>query len=206
MVAKPADIVTRNAWSRSVPTTLLAESGKSVTNVMPKKTPDPTDVRPRMNPKMTPMITAYVLWRVVSSPSVGSFEASHRPRIETNVRMATGSHALTLPKTLYSMNVPMKAAGTEPVAIQSASSRFTFLSWWWRAAPNAFVIAAYTRSVPTAVLAGMPKTEIRIGVMSDPAPIPVNPTRMPTPSPAATSPGSIVPPTPCRYSQLSQQI
>ena len=202
-----------------MPTTFLAESGKSVTNVMPKKTPDPTDVRPRMNPKMTPMITAYVLWRVVSSPSVGSFEASHRPRIETNVRIATaiptstsvkpitsGSHALTLPKTLYSMNVPMKAAGTEPVAIQSASSLFTFLSWWWRAAPNAFVIAAYTRSVPTAVLAGMPKIEIRIGVMSDPAPIPVKPTRMPTPSPAATSPGSIVPPTPCRYSQLSRQI
>ena len=72
-----------------MPTTFLAESGKSVTNVMPKKTPDPTDVRPRMNPKMTPMITAYVLWRVVSSPSVGSFEASHRPRIETNVRIAT---------------------------------------------------------------------------------------------------------------------
>ena len=84
--------------------------------------------------------------------------------------------------------MPRNAAGTLPVAIHSASSRLTFLSCVWRAAPNIFVTAAYTRSVPTAVLAGIPKKVIRIGVIREPAPMPVSPTRRPTVSPANISP------------------
>ncbi len=91
------------------------------------------------------------------------------------------------------MYVPRNAAGTLPVAIHSASSRLTFLSWVCRAAPNVFVTAAYTRSVPTAVPAGMPNTVIRSGVIREPAPMPVNPTRSPTASPANISPTFIVP-------------
>ncbi len=72
-----------------MPTTRRAESGNTVTSAMPKKTPEPTDVRPRMNPNTAPIVTARILWLRVIAPSVGSFEASHRPRIVTNVRIAT---------------------------------------------------------------------------------------------------------------------
>jgi hypothetical protein len=40
--------------------------------------------------------------------------------------------------------------------------------------------------VPIAVVGVTPKTKISIGVISEPPPIPVIPTRIPTPSPNAT--------------------
>ncbi|MNL54806.1 hypothetical protein D3C87_1781690 [compost metagenome] len=48
-------------------------------------------------------------------------------------------------------------------------------------------MAAYSRSVPTAVAGLMPNPS-RIGVMSDPPPTPVMPTMKPTTSPATTNP------------------
>src|SRR5215210_941285 len=52
--------------------------------------------------------------------------------------------------------------------------------------PTVFVTAAYARSVPMAVVGVTPKTRISIGVISDPPPMPVMPTRIPTPRPKAT--------------------
>src|SRR5215213_1500767 len=52
-------------------------------------------------------------------------------------------------------------------------------------------MAPYVRSVPTAVTGLTPKTTIRSGVMSEPPPIPVRPTSMPTPNPKRTMNGSI---------------
>src|SRR5690348_3337744 len=47
-------------------------------------------------------------------------------------------------------------------------------------------------SEPIAVVGAVPNSRIRIGVISEPPPMPVIPTRRPMPSPAATSTGSIV--------------
>src|SRR3954454_12722056 len=62
-----------------------------------------------------------------------------------------------------------------------------------RQPPTVFVTAPYARSVPTAVTGLMPNTMIKSGVISDPPPMPVNPTRVPTPSPKTTIRGSTGP-------------
>ena len=80
---------------------------------------------------------------------------------------------------------PSTDAGTLPAAIHSASSTFTVRSVRWRAPPTSFVPAEYSRSVPTAATAETLKTLIRTGAISDPAPMPVAPTRMPTSRPAS---------------------
>jgi hypothetical protein len=46
-------------------------------------------------------------------------------------------------------------------------------------------------SVPTATIGFVPMKMTSSGVMSDPPPIPVRPTRMPTPSPKAMTSGSM---------------
>ncbi|MNR66576.1 hypothetical protein D3C85_1901380 [compost metagenome] len=48
-------------------------------------------------------------------------------------------------------------------------------------------MAAYSRSVPTAV-AGLIPNQSRIGVINEPPPTPVMPTMKPTTSPATTNP------------------
>src|SRR3954465_11416972 len=60
----------------------------------------------------------------------------------------------------------------------------------WRQPPTVFVTAPYARSVPTATTGLVPITTIRSGVMSEPPPMPVSPTSMPTPSPNRTISGS----------------
>jgi hypothetical protein len=50
-------------------------------------------------------------------------------------------------------------------------------------APPALVIAAYNRSVPTAVAGGMPNPSTSNGVISEPPPTPVSPTIIPITSP-----------------------
>jgi len=49
------------------------------------------------------------------------------------------------------------------------------------------VTAAYARSVPIAVIGFTPNTRISSGVISEPPPIPVIPTRIPTPRPKPIS-------------------
>ena len=120
IVASPAAIVTSIAWNRSVPTTRRALSGNRVTRVIPKNTPEPTEVRPRMKPKTTPITTASVLWARVSSPSVGRLSAFQMPGIVMNVRAATGSfrHRLRIP-------VDARALSSKAVSLLSCASRAT---------------------------------------------------------------------------------
>src|SRR4051794_35127065 len=60
----------------------------------------------------------------------------------------------------------------------------------WRQPPTVFVTAPYARSVPTATTGLVPITTIRRGVISEPPPMPVSPTSMPTPNPNRTISGS----------------
>jgi hypothetical protein len=53
----------------------------------------------------------------------------------------------------------------------------------WMAVPAVFVVAAKSRSVPTAVSGWTPKSSISNGVIREPPPIPVRPTRAPTTKP-----------------------
>ena len=90
---------------------------------------------------------------------MGSLSASHSLGMVMKVRTATvtPTTSSTVPirfsstlftsrpmrgKISYSVNTPTIAAGTLPAPIHRPSSLFTFLSWWWRAAPNTLVMAA----------------------------------------------------------------
>ena len=53
----------------------------------------------------------------------------------------------------------------------------------WTSVPPLFVMAAKRRSVPTAVVGTIPKTSTSRGVISEPPPTPVKPTRPPTMKP-----------------------
>jgi len=56
----------------------------------------------------------------------------------------------------------------------------------WRQPPTVFVTAAYARSVPMAIVGLVWKARMSSGVMSEPPPTPVVPTRIPTPKPKRT--------------------
>ncbi|MNJ65947.1 hypothetical protein D3C77_619890 [compost metagenome] len=62
-----------------------------------------------------------------------------------------------------------------------------FLFLLWTQTPLALVMAAYSRSVPTAV-AGLMPNQSRIGVINEPPPTPVMPTMKPTMRPAMVKP------------------
>src|SRR4051794_12943525 len=68
---------------------------------------------------------------------------------------------------------------------------FTVFSFRWRQLPAVLVIAAYPMSVPIAVVGLTPKRRTSSGVIRDPPPIPVMPTRKPTPKPKKTILGSM---------------
>ena len=57
--------------------------------------------------------------------------------------------------------------------------------------PPALVMAAKRRSVPTALTGGMPNKNTKSGVMSEPPPTPVKPTRKPTTKPESVYAQSI---------------
>ena len=60
---KPATQSSSAAWKRSVPTIFAAVSGKAIIITSPKNVPEPTEVRPTMNPPKIPIRTAIVLSR-----------------------------------------------------------------------------------------------------------------------------------------------
>src|SRR5262245_38327494 len=80
---------------------------------------------------------------------------------------------------------PTSASGAEPASIQSARCTWTVPSIRCRTAPKDLKIAPWRMSVPTATLASKLKSRIRIGVISEPPPMPVMPTSTPTSSPAS---------------------
>ena len=90
-----------------------------------------------------------------------------------------------------SVPTPSNPAGMLPIPKNTATSRLTerCLKCWKD--PVSLVRVAKVRSVPTAVGAGTPTTVTRKGVMSEPPPTPVRPTRKPTSSPKSAGAGSI---------------
>jgi len=82
---------------------------------------------------------------------------------------------------------PTSEAGIDPTSIQPASRARTFPMRRCCTAPTVLKTAPCAMSVPMAVVGGIPKTKTRIGVMSDPPPIPVMPTSSPVRRPTRTS-------------------
>ncbi|MNG06346.1 hypothetical protein D3C84_895760 [compost metagenome] len=89
-------------------------------------------------------------------------------------------------KLLRNHNVSA-TAGTLPRVSQPVMAQSMFLFLRCTSTPLDLVIAAYSRSVPTAV-AGLMPNQSRIGVISEPPPTPVMPTMNPTTKPATTKP------------------
>ena len=79
-----------------------------------------------------------------------------------------------------------RLAGMLPAASRITAGQWMVRAQPWTTTPPLLVAAAYNRSVPTAVDGCTPNNKIRIGVISDPPPTPVRPTRRPTLKPEAT--------------------
>src|SRR6478609_1132648 len=77
--------------------------------------------------------------------------------------------------------------GPEPRNIQRVRCPCTVPRRWWRSAPNVWKIAPCTMSVPTAYVGLNPKTITRIGVISEPPPMPVSPTIEPIRRPVSVN-------------------
>ena len=84
---------------------------------------------------------------------------------------------------LFKIHKVTKAAGTLPRVSQPVIFQLIFPFLLCTNTPPALVKAAYSKSVPTAVVGEMPKYN-KIGVIKEPPPTPVKPTIKPTPKPA----------------------
>ena len=82
---------------------------------------------------------------------------------------------------------PRRDIGTEPMSIQPARRARTFPMRRCWTAPTDLNTAPWAMSVPIAVEGEIPNRKMRIGVMSDPPPMPVIPTRIPVKRPASTN-------------------
>ena len=82
---------------------------------------------------------------------------------------------------------PSSEKGAEPISIHIASRAWTCPNCRCRTAPNDLKMAPWRMSVPIATVGLKPKTRISIGVISEPPPMPVMPTRRPTRRPATDS-------------------
>src|SRR5215217_5012141 len=97
---------------------------------------------------------------------------------------------------------PRSPAGMLPNPRKTANSRLTVRCRKCWNEPVSLVRVAKVRSVPTAVGAGTPTTPTRKGVISEPPPTPVRPTRKPTSRPNSAGAGSTIM-RPCSYTLLS---
>src|SRR5215213_8476415 len=91
------------------------------------------------------------------------------------------------------VTTPSSPAGMLPIPRNTAISTLTERCLKCCKDPVSLVRVAKVRSVPTAVGAGTPTTATKKGVMMEPPPTPVRPTRKPTRRPKSAGPGSITP-------------
>src|ERR1700722_4246826 len=75
------------------------------------------------------------------------------------------------------------AAGTLPTLSLATMRQSTRRLKPKEAVATSLVVAKNNKSVPTATAGGKPKTSTSVGVISDPPPTPVRPTRAPTTKP-----------------------
>ncbi|MNE30447.1 hypothetical protein D3C80_1239620 [compost metagenome] len=78
-------------------------------------------------------------------------------------------------------------AGILPNESQPVIVQLIFFFKLWTYTPPILVKAAYNKSVPTAVVGGIPNHN-KMGVINEPPPTPVSPTTKPTVKPAITNP------------------
>ena len=87
----------------------------------------------------------------------------------------------------WETSTPASESGPEPANIQSVKWACTVPSRRCRIAPNVLKIAPWKMSVPTAYVGWKPKKMTRIGVSSEPPPIPVSPTMEPSRRPVSVN-------------------
>src|SRR5256886_2447703 len=85
------------------------------------------------------------------------------------------------------VTTPSSDIGPEPRNIQNVSRAWTVPSRRCRIAPKLLKTAPWRMSVPTASVGLKPKTITRIGVSSEPPPMPVIPTRAPIRKPLSVN-------------------
>ena len=167
--------------------------------------PDPADVIPSTNPTDPPSAAATILSFVLMtnarrSRASASVITSTRSRTTVPVSSSAVPIAISMnvsnplphaSRSLSSSQTPSSAPGHEPIASHSAMRGNTVPLRKCCQPPTVLVTAAYARSVPTATTGLMPNTRMSSGVISEPPPMPVIPTRMPTPRPKRMSAGSI---------------
>ena len=183
-----------------MPTILCAPSGKTKSIVSAKNVPLPTEVRPTMKPPNTPIVTAAIRSRHTMSKRSSSPTTFFLTKLFSTRPVAPKSSAppRTYPITevapspyLSVRRVPSATPSSEngalPINIQPESRACTVPRLRCRIAPTVLKIAPWRMSVPTASVGWKPNRMTRIGVISDPPPIPVIPTRVPISRPVRTN-------------------
>jgi hypothetical protein len=190
----------------SVPTMNLAARGKASSIARPKRVPLPTDVRPTTKPPTAPIATATIRSLLVSRTSPARAPPGRMTALATKPRAPTiRVTPSTFPCTestlspyvrvrYVAIETPTSDIGALPSSIQDPRRARTVPRLRCRTAPNDLKTAPCKMSVPIATVGSKLKRKMRIGVISEPPPIPVIPTRIPMRSPATASRGSFTPP------------
>ena len=145
-----------------MPTTLPARSGKTNSNVRPKKTPVPTDVNPTMNPPNNPMRHGSNLVARREDEGVSHRDPFLEDVLHEQARPAEEEGAAEQPGLLRrdagvaspsfeAAATPTSAVGAEPMNIQPLSRPWTVPSRLWRSAPTLLKTAPWKMSVPIAM-------------------------------------------------------
>ena len=127
-------------------------------------------------------------WICVLNANAVAVSSSAAP----NVGVTSFENAAESSAIVWSNARVRMAAGNEPATSQPVIGHDTLPRRACAAAPPALVIAAKSRSVPTATGADTPKPSVNNGVISEPPPTPVAPTMKPTSAPPRMKCGSIV--------------
>ena len=173
------------------------ESGNRSRSARPKNVPEPTEVSPTMKPNVAPITIAITRTRVViakwsSSSRCGDRQEHLReePEAAEDQRGAddlahrrlrrVGERARDLDADQRERRPSRRASTARAACARSRAAGGA-------TAPKDLKIAPCRMSVPTAVFGSKPKIRISIGVISEPPPIPVMPTSVPTARPAITN-------------------
>ena len=179
----------------SVPTITGSRSrGYSSSNAVTPSAPAPTDVIVTRSPSANPVATVMVIWPCGETrSSFGPNTATRRVRKNSDIAvMISMMPSVTATQRIWPVDPvssweritkPSAVPGKLPLANRRTIRQFTVPLSPCTMVPTLFVADAYSRSVPTAVAGWMPNTNISNGVINDPPPTPVCPTRRPTSRP-----------------------
>jgi hypothetical protein len=164
--------------------------------------PAPTDVSVTSMPITSPRITVNNLTDLWSNLLIRSAYLARtllvhsknvdvRSRTLANVRVTSWGNSVPFASKVANTVRVAAVAGTLPVARRLTRRQSIVLPAPWTSVPTVFVDAANRRSVPTAVAGWIPNNNMSRGVIKDPPPIPVIPTKAPMQNPEKTNMGSM---------------